>query len=175
MLKVLHYEEVDVKLPKVKEVSLLTKEEFEKYWKYIGFATGDSFFGDERRVPNYFYLMDAVDKNTVYVADGSGDYDESEVSYDDFGPDNCGKSEYGTGTRPVIRFAEAIPGVKEGDKIAIRGDLFTVLAPDIVLSDMYISREVFDKRTSNYAKSAIKKRIDKWYAGLLEEGELEAE
>ena len=64
-MKVLRCEGIDVKLPKVKEVSLLTLQEFEDYCQYIGYATGDSFFGQGPITPNCFYLKDA--KQTIDI------------------------------------------------------------------------------------------------------------
>lgn len=174
-MKVLRREEMNNKLPEVKEVSLLTLQEVNDYGLYIEYATGDSFFGEGPKIPSYFYLKDAFDDHKVYIGNGDGgDYDYDDVDWEDVEPSGQGSLPFGTGTRPAIRFVEPIPEVRAGDKIAIRGDYFTVLAPDLLLSDMYISRRKYDAKSSEYENSEIKKRIDAWYAELCEDDEFQS-
>lgn len=147
-----------VTLPNPVSATLPTAEDLEN----AGPVIGDAFLPNN--VTPYYYLRTpGEEKNTVLVAVGSDTDEGTEPGYFDIGPGE--DVSYGTGNRPVILFDESLYecGAHLGDEFWIEEWPFTVIGEKIAIADRYISVDVYDKRSANYEKSAIKKRVDQWF------------
>ena len=153
-------QQVDVTLPNPIAATLPTAEDVEG----ARYLIDDAFPVPEAVTPYYYLRTPGDEDGTVLLAAGGSVDEGTDPDWFDDGPD--ADRSYGTGNRPVILFEESLYdcGAHPGDSFRIGDWPFTIIGEKTAIADRYISVEVFDEETNEYEDSAIKQRVDKWFA-----------
>lgn len=128
----------------LKNIRLLTKEEFWRYQRWIP------------QLCHGWFLNDPSDTSSIYV----GAINKSGKPHARFVNKECG-------VRPVIEFQMVgDEKINPGDKMCIGETVFTVIDKNLIIADACIMQSVFDYEGNVYSGSEVEKAVELWFERL---------
>lgn len=158
------FEEIDLEL---KEATLLSVEQFEKCKAYIPYF--DEEIENFINISQVFWLKDEATgrfaNNTICYAVYKYDSTKDWYVNNDFGSPILDDIPL----RPIVVFSNTNGELSPGDRFQIADTDFTVIGNNIAIVDHAIGLSKFDKESTDYEKSEIKKKVDDWFQKLVKE------